>query len=106
MTSLWGTDSATINIYKPTDATTNPSLILSASSMERYQPLVQKAVDYGMSQKGSLNDQVSKAMDYLCVLFGSEILKVVPGRVSTEIDARLSFDTKNSVEKASKLIKL
>ncbi|XP_002015640.2 probable transaldolase [Drosophila persimilis] len=99
-------DFEAINIYKPTDATTNPSLILSASSMERYQPLVQKAVDYGKSQKGSLNDQVSEAMDYLCVLFGSEILKVVPGRVSTEIDARLSFDTKNSVEKALKLIKL
>ncbi|XP_033252080.1 probable transaldolase, partial [Drosophila miranda] len=95
-----------INIYKPTDATTNPSLILSASSMERYQPLVQKAVDYGKSQKGSLNDQVSEAMNYLCLLFGTEILKVVPGRVSTEIDARLSFDTKNSVEKALKLIKL
>ncbi|XP_022224006.2 probable transaldolase [Drosophila obscura] len=99
-------DFEAINIYKPTDATTNPSLILSASSMERYQPLVQKAVDYAKSQKGSLNDQVSEAMDYLCVLFGTEILKVVPGRVSTEIDARLSFDTKNSVAKALKLINL
>ncbi|SPP73181.1 blast:Probable transaldolase [Drosophila guanche] len=99
-------DFEAINIYKPTDATTNPSLILSASSMQRYQPLVQKAVDYAKSQKGSLNDQVAEAMDYLCVLFGTEILKVVPGRVSTEIDARLSFDTKNSVAKALKLIKL
>ncbi|EDW01908.1 probable transaldolase [Drosophila grimshawi] len=95
-----------INIYKPTDATTNPSLILSASTMERYQYLVRKAVDYGKTQEGSLENQVAEAMDYLCVLFGCEILKVVPGRVSTEIDARLSFDTKKSVAKALKLIDL
>ncbi|EDW61160.1 probable transaldolase [Drosophila virilis] len=95
-----------INVYKPTDATTNPSLILSASSMDRYQYIVKNAVDYGKTKKGSLENQVSEAMDYLCVLFGCEILKVVPGRVSTEIDARLSFDTKKSVEKALKLIEL
>ncbi|XP_064543500.1 probable transaldolase [Drosophila montana] len=95
-----------INVYKPTDATTNPSLILSASTMDRYQYIVQNAVDYGKTKKGSLENQVSEAMDYLCVLFGCEILKVVPGRVSTEIDARLSFDTKKSVEKALKLIDL
>ncbi|XP_030369131.1 probable transaldolase [Scaptodrosophila lebanonensis] len=99
-------DFEAINIYKPTDATTNPSLILSASTMERYQHLVQSAVDYGKKQKGSLDDQVAEAMDYLCVLFGCEILKIVPGRVSTEIDARLSFDTKKSVDKALKLIGL
>ncbi|XP_030559731.1 probable transaldolase [Drosophila novamexicana] len=95
-----------INVYKPTDATTNPSLILSASSMDRYQYIVKNAVDYGKTKKGSLENQVSEAMDYLCVLFGCEILKIVPGRVSTEIDARLSFDTKKSVEKALKLIDL
>ncbi|TDG39546.1 hypothetical protein AWZ03_014033 [Drosophila navojoa] len=95
-----------INIYKPTDATTNPSLILSASTMERYQYIVKNAVEYGKKKDGPLENKVSEAMDYLCVLFGCEILKVVPGRVSTEIDARLSFDTKKSVEKALKLIDL
>ncbi|XP_023171798.2 probable transaldolase [Drosophila hydei] len=95
-----------INIYKPTDATTNPSLILSASTMERYQYIVKNAVEYGKTKEGPLENKVSEAMDYLCVLFGCEILKVVPGRVSTEIDARLSFDTKKSVEKALKLIDL
>ncbi|XP_017868813.1 PREDICTED: probable transaldolase [Drosophila arizonae] len=95
-----------INIYKPTDATTNPSLILSASTMERYQYIVKNAVEYGKKKEGPLENKVSEAMDYLCVLFGCEILKVVPGRVSTEIDARLSFDTKKSVEKALKLIDL
>ncbi|XP_062136812.1 probable transaldolase [Drosophila sulfurigaster albostrigata] len=99
-------DFEAINIYKPTDATTNPSLILSASTMERYQYLVRSAVDYGKSKAGSLENQVAEAMDYLCVLFGCEILKIVPGRVSTEIDARISFDTEKSVAKALKLIDL
>ncbi|KAH8405520.1 hypothetical protein KR215_001946 [Drosophila sulfurigaster] len=99
-------DFEAINIYKPTDATTNPSLILSASTMERYQYLVRNAVDYGKSKAGSLENQVAEAMDYLCVLFGCEILKIVPGRVSTEIDARISFDTEKSVAKALKLIDL
>ncbi|KAH8261073.1 hypothetical protein KR044_002873 [Drosophila immigrans] len=99
-------DFEAINIYKPTDATTNPSLILSASTMERYQYLVRNAVDYGKFKAGSLENQVAEAMDYLCVLFGCEILKIVPGRVSTEIDARISFDTDKSVAKALKLIDL
>ncbi|EDW59601.1 probable transaldolase [Drosophila virilis] len=95
-----------INDYKPTDVTTNPSLILNASTMERYKHLVQNAVEYGKRKQGTLENRVEEAMDYLCVLFGCEILKIVPGRVSTEIDARLSFDTTQSVEKALKLIKL
>ncbi|KAH8403478.1 hypothetical protein KR222_006878 [Zaprionus bogoriensis] len=99
-------DFEAINAYKPTDATTNPSLILSASKMERYQYLVRNAVEYGKTKKGSLENQVSEALDYLCVLFGCEILKIVPGRVSTEIDARLSFNTQQSVQKALKLIDL
>ncbi|KAM8712538.1 hypothetical protein ACLKA7_012958 [Drosophila subpalustris] len=99
-------DFEAICVYKPTDATTNPSLILSASTMERYQYLVRSAVDYGKSKAGSLEIQVAEAMDYLCVLFGCEILKIVPGRVSTEIDARISFDTEKSVKKALKLIDL
>ncbi|XP_064548903.1 probable transaldolase [Drosophila montana] len=95
-----------INVYKPTDVTTNPSLILNASTMERYKHLVQNAVEYGKRKEDTLENRVAEAMDYLCVLFGCEILKIVPGRVSTEIDARLSFDTTQSVEKALKLIKL
>lgn len=91
--------------YKPTDATTNPSLILSAAGMDQYQHLIDKAVKHGVEYGGdSLEGRSEEAMDMLCVLFGCEILKIIPGRVSTEIDARLSFDTKASVDKAVKLI--
>lgn len=90
--------------YKPTDATTNPSLILSAAGMDQYQHLINKAVKYGVEYDGSSEEGLSEAMDMLCVLFGCEILKIIPGRVSTEIDARLSFDTEQSVKKARKLI--
>ncbi|XP_017837636.1 probable transaldolase [Drosophila busckii] len=92
--------------YKPTDATTNPSLILSASTMDRYQYIVCNAIQYGKNQNGPLENQIVEAMDYVCVLFGCEILKIIPGRVSTEIDARLSFNTEKSVQKALKLIGL
>lgn len=91
--------------YKPTDATTNPSLILSAAGMDQYQHLMDKAVKHGVENGGDSRDgRVEEAMDKLCVLFGCEILKLIPGRVSTEIDARLSFDTQQSVAKAVKLI--
>lgn len=85
--------------YKPTDATTNPSLILAAASKPQYAGIIDEAVKLG---KGNLED----TMDLVFVLFGCEILKVIPGRVSTEVDARLSFDVKASVAKALKLIKL
>ena len=71
--------------YKPTDATTNPSLLLAAATLPQYQNLVEKAVSYAKKQEG---DQLSACMDKLVVLFGVEILKIVPGRVSTEVDAR------------------
>lgn len=90
--------------YKPTDATTNPSLILSAAGMDQYQHLIDKAVKHGVEYDGSLEERTVEVMDMLCVLFGCEILKIIPGRVSTEIDARLSFDTEQSVKKARKLI--
>lgn len=90
--------------YKPTDATTNPSLILSAAGMEQYKVLIDKAVKFGLDNGDSLESRTEAAMDKLCVLFGCEILKIIPGRVSTEIDARLSFDAEKSVEKAMKLI--
>jgi len=92
--------------YKPTDATTNPSLILSAANMSQYAPLIEKAVHYGNKVGGSDQEKVESAMDMLCVLFGCEILKIIPGRVSTEVDARLSFDKEASIAKAQKLIQL
>jgi len=92
--------------YKPIDATTNPSLILAAANLPQYKPLIQKAVDYGNKIGGSDEEKLEAAMDMLCVLFGIEILKIVPGRVSTEVDARLSFDKEASIAKAQRLIQL
>lgn len=83
--------------FQPQDATTNPSLILAAAGMEQYKALVDQAVSFGKQQGGSLEGQVEAAVDKLFVLFGCEILKIVPGRVSTEVDARLSFDKEAQV---------
>ena len=92
--------------YKPQDATTNPSLILAATKDEKYQYLVQQAVDE-LKESGLPEDQLVEAIiDRVLILFGNEILKVVPGRVSTETDARLSFDTEGTVAKARTLIDL
>jgi len=84
-------DFEAIKVYKPTDATTNPSLILSAAKMEQYKHLIEQAIKYGSKSGETEDEKVSEAMDILCVLFGCEILKIIPGRVSTEVDARLSF---------------
>jgi len=92
--------------YKPTDATTNPSLILAAVNMPQYQHLLDKAIQYGLKNGKTLQGRVEAASDKLFVLFGCEILKIVPGRVSTEVDARLSFDKEKSIAKALKLIQL
>ncbi|XKL65047.1 hypothetical protein PGB90_005133 [Kerria lacca] len=92
--------------YKPTDATTNPSLILQAASMPQYQSLIQQAVEYGHQNGKTLEEKVGSAIDKLCVLFGVQILNIIPGRVSTEVDAKLSFDKEASINKAKKLIKL
>lgn len=99
-------DFEAMKAYKPTDATTNPSLILSAASMKQYQHIIEKAVKHGLESGTTMEEKITEAMDLLCVLFGCEILKIVPGRVSTEVDARLSFDTNASVEKALKYINL
>lgn len=99
-------DFEAMKAYKPTDATTNPSLILSAAQQEQYQHLIKSAVAHGNKVGSTKAEKVSEALDYLCVLFGVEILKIIPGRVSTEVDARLSFNTKASVEKALKFIAL
>jgi len=95
-----------INQYKPTDATTNPSLLLAAAKLEKYQHIIQDAVKYGKAQSSNRDEQVTEVMDKLFVDFGMEILKIVPGRVSTEVDARLSFDKEAQIEKARKLIAL
>jgi len=95
-----------IKQYKPTDATTNPSLILAASKLSQYKHIVEKAVQYGKTHGKTSDEQLSATMDKLFVLFGCEILKIIPGRVSTEVDARLSFDKEGSIKKALKLIKM
>ncbi|NEX21047.1 transaldolase [Thiorhodococcus mannitoliphagus] len=93
--------------YQPQDATTNPSLIYKAAQMPQYRELVEDAVLFGKEQGGS--DSLAQArwtMDKLAINFGSEILKIVPGRVSTEIDARLSFDSAATLQRAEGLVKL
>lgn len=95
-----------IRQYKPEDATTNPSLILSAAALPQYGPLIDEAIAYGKQQSQDKAQQLVDAEDKLAVNIGLEILKLVPGRVSTEVDARLSYDTEATVAKARKLIAL
>lgn len=91
-----------IKKFKPTDATTNPSLILAAANKPEYHDLVDEAVRFGKSTKAPLD----AVMERVFVNFGTEILKIVPGRVSTEVDARLSFDIEGSIEKARHFVAL
>lgn len=95
-----------IKKYQPQDATTNPSLILSASALLQYTPLIDEAIAYAKAQSADKAQQLIDAEDKLAVNIGLEILKIVPGRISTEVDARLSYDTQATVEKARKLISL
>jgi transaldolase len=99
-------DFATIDKYKPQDATTNPSLILAASKKPEYEKLIDAAVAWGKKHGDNIEDQVDATLDNLLVQFGKEILNVVPGKVSTEVDARFSFDTEASVNKALRIIDL
>lgn len=96
-------DILSIEKYKPQDATTNPSLILAAAKNPKYQHLIEDAIAYGKkhADSDSVNDLV---MDELFVNFGIEILKLIPGRVSTEVNAHLSFDIEGSINKARHLI--
>lgn len=89
-----------IKKYGPRDSTTNPTLIYKAASQPEYKPILDKAVRDGRSQG------IDHVLDLLAVGFGEEILKIIPGRVSTEVDARLSFDTEGTIERARKLIQL
>jgi len=94
-----------IKQYTPQDATTNPSLILKASKKSEYKKFFDEAVSY--ARRASVEaDQVAIAMDKLSVIFGREILKIIPGRVSTELDARQSFNTEACIERACRIIKL
>ena len=99
-------DFETMRAYKPQDATTNPSLILQAAQKPEYAELVDKAVadNKGSSLTGAA--LIDDIIDHVLVNFGLEILQIVPGRVSTETDARLSFDTAGSIAKAHELIKI
>ncbi|KAH8882641.1 transaldolase [Thozetella sp. PMI_491] len=99
-------DFASIGKYKPQDATTNPSLILAASKKAEYAALIDAAVAEAKKEGGSLDAQVDAALDHLLVQFGTKILEIIPGKVSTEVDAAFSFDTKASVEKALHIIDL
>lgn len=92
--------------YQPQDATTNPSLILKASQQEQYAELVDKAVSDAAGTGLSGEAAVEAAIDRVLIAFGKEILNIVPGRVSTEVDARLSFDESGTIAKAQQLIAL
>ena len=90
--------------YRPQDATTNPSLLYQAAQKPRYAPLVDEALHHAMHFPGDRDTRTAEFMDRLLVNFGCEILKIVPGRVSTEVDASLSFDVEGTLTKARKLI--
>lgn len=99
-------DINTIKQYSPEDATTNPSLLFKAAQMPEYQNLVRDAIHWGRSQEGSSTEQLDRILDKLAVNFGKEILNIIPGRVSTEVDARISFDTDKTIARARRLITL
>ncbi len=90
--------------YHPLDATTNPSLLLKAAQMPQYEALVKKAISWAQAQ--NQDNMIALAADKLAVLIGCEILSIIPGRISTEVDARLSFDTQATIKKAQELIQL
>lgn len=92
--------------YQPEDATTNPSLILKAAQLSQYQPLIDDAITYAKEKSSEMDQRVVDACDRLAVNIGKEILALIPGRISTEVDARLSYDVEACVEKARKLIRM
>ncbi len=97
-------DMDAIKAFKPVDCTTNPTLILKAVEMPSHAAVVEEALAWGRKQSGSREAVIAAVGDRLAVSFGTELTKIVPGRVSTEVDADLSFDTKASLEKARKII--
>lgn len=99
-------DIESIRHYQPEDATTNPSLLLKAAGLKNYDRLIEDALAYARKTSGNREQQVISACDKLAVNFGAEILKSIPGRVSTEVDARLSYDKEKSIAKARHLVAL
>ena len=99
-------DVEAIKTVKPYDATTNPSLLLKASTLPQCEPMIKEAIAYAKSKSSNKAQQVEDAADKLAVLVGLEILKHIPGRISTEVDARLSFNIDAMVKKGRKLIGL
>lgn len=99
-------DIEAIKRFKPLDATTNPSLLLKAAQLPQYAPLIAQAKQWSQQQGGSSAEQLANCSDKLAVAIGCEILDIIPGRVSTEVDARLSFDTTATIAKAKRLIDL
>lgn len=99
-------DIEAIRLYKPVDATTNPSLLLKAAALPQYASLVEAAKSWAESQGGSDDVQLANCADKLAVAIGNEILQIIPGRVSTEVDSRLSFDKQGTIDKAKRLIEL
>ena len=102
-------DLEAIRDFQPRDATTNPSLILAAAQIPAYQGLIDQSLKSSRERIGALassDEVVSEAIDEICVIFGTEILKIISGRVSTEVDARLSFNKDETINKARKIINL
>jgi transaldolase len=99
-------DIAAIKQWQPEDATTNPSLLLNAAELADYQPLIAQSIKWASQQGGVTEETLSNATDHLAVSIGKEILSCIPGKVSTEVDARLSFNTQATVDKARKLLSL
>ncbi len=102
-------DLGAIQTFQPRDATTNPSLILAAAKIPAYQNLIDHSLKSSRNKTGSnasSKEVVNEALDQICIVFGNEILKLIPGRVSTEVDARLSFNKEATIIKARKLIAL
>lgn len=99
-------DIEAIKKYRPVDATTNPSLLLKAAALPQYEGLIDAAISNAKGQSDDTQQRVSKACDHLAVAIGKDIVDVIPGRISTEVDARLSFSTQGTIDKAHELIAL
>lgn len=99
-------DIEAIKLFQPQDATTNPSLILKAAQLPQYKQLIDNSITWAKQQSSERSTQIIDACDMLAVRIGAEILKIIPGKISTEVDARLSFDTEASIKKANRLLDL
>lgn len=99
-------DIEAIRQYQPLDATTNPSLLFKAAQLPQYDSLLNDAIAWGQQQSDDPEQAIREAADKLAVLIGCEILSIIPGKISTEVDARLSFNKEATIEKARKLVAL